>query len=422
MPASQADQGDSDPSRTLGVMRALPAYHRDPYARGMETAVERSEQWDGAPCVILHDTLLYPEGGGQPADHGWINGVAVRQVVKDGDLIRHLLDEPVPCGPAVVELDWHRRFDHMQQHTAQHLLTALAQDRLGWATTAFHLGEIVSDIELQVSDPTLATLEQLSEMATTVIREARPVAVRWVTRDEAKELGPRTRGLPEGLSGPLRLVEITGLDCTTCGGTHVSCTAELETIALVGQEPMRGGTRVYFIAGGRVRRRLAEHEVRSGQLRTLLGAPDHQLPDVVKTKLAQLHLMELRLRRTEDELCRLTALEMLRTPSPLLDAHYPDRDGTFLQRLARSLAEAESAPWALLTASDHHTHTFVLVAPAESAALLARMGREVAAALGGRGGGVERVFQGKAPDLHGRDKALAILRSIAGGPSSAGSG
>lgn len=399
-------------------MQALPGYHRDPYARRLETTVNRSETWDGEPCVILDDTLLYPEGGGQPADRGWINGIAVHHVVRDGDLIRNLLDGPVPRGPAVVELNWDRRFDHMQQHTAQHLLTALAQDRLGWATTAFHLGESVSDIEVQVANPTSEMLDMLAELATAVVREARPVVSRWVTPEDAQELGPRTRGLPEGLSGPLRLVEIAGLDCTTCGGTHVSCTAELETIALVGQEPMRGGTRVYFVAGGRVRRRLADHLVRSSQLRTLLGAPDHHLPEIVGAKLAQLHGMELRLRRTEEELCRLTAQEMLRTPSPLVDAHYPDRDGSFLQRLARRVAAAEPAPWALLTASDGGTHTFALVAPAECAGLLATTGREVAAALGGRGGGVDRVFQGKAPDLSGRNRALAILRAITGDPTS----
>ena len=128
-----------------------PAYERDSFLEELETEVVAVGQERGRPYAVLADTILYPEGGGQPADRGWLGDVAVDDVQRESGVIRHFLEKEVRTGPVRVTLDWERRFDHMQQHTAQHLLTAIAAERFSWTTTAFHLGREVSDIELDTS-------------------------------------------------------------------------------------------------------------------------------------------------------------------------------------------------------------------------------------------------------------------------------
>ena len=123
-------------------------------------------------------------------------------------------------------LDWPRRWDHMQQHTGQHLLTAVASDRFGWQTTAFHLGGEVSDVELAVPSLASADLRALEDVIAEEIRRQRAVSARRVSRETYQALPVRTRGLPADISGEIQLVEIEGLDLNTCGGTHLRSTAE----------------------------------------------------------------------------------------------------------------------------------------------------------------------------------------------------
>ena len=275
----------------------VPAYEREPYRTSLETRVVASGADAGRPWAVLEDTILYPEGGGQPSDRGTLNGVAVLDVQKREGAIRHTLAAPVAEGPADIVLDWERRFDHMQQHTGQHLLSAVAQDRFAWETTAFHLGPDVSDVELAAPSLSPKDLARLEEAVAAEIRAARPVVPRRVSLEEFRTLPVRTRGLPEGFTGDVRLVEIAGVDLNTCGGTHLANTAEIETIPLLWAESLRGGTRVFFAAGGRARRRLRRHEDRNAALRAALGASDEALLDAAKAKLDQLAEAERAVRR-----------------------------------------------------------------------------------------------------------------------------
>jgi alanyl-tRNA synthetase len=386
----------------------LPAYEREPDRTSLETTVVATGADGNRPWVVLLDTILYPEGGGQPADHGTVNGVAVVDVQKKDGAIRHTLAAPVPPGPAAVQLDWGRRFDHMQQHTGQHLLSAVAQDRFGWATTAFHLGPEVSDVELAV--PSLAgdDLARLEEAVAVEIRAARAVVPRLVSFTEFQSLAVRTRGLPEGFTGDVRLVEIAGVDLNTCGGTHLSSTAEIEVVALLSTEALRGGTRVFFAAGGRARRRLRRHEERNAALRATLGAPDEGLVDAAKAKLGQLSDAQKDLRRAEDALAAAAADALLAGTERVACAHWEGRDMAFVQTVARRFAEKAGPRAALVTATKDGSHVFALGA-GEGFGDAQALGREVAALLGGKGGGSGRVFQGKAADLGGAGRAVARL-------------
>ncbi len=389
-------------------MSQLSAYERDPYLRALDARVLDAGD-DGQPFVVLDDTVLYPEGGGQPADRGTVGGVAVLDVQKRDGAIRHRLAAPLRPGPARVELDWARRWDHMQQHTGQHLLTALADTRFGWATTAFHLGPEVCDIELDVPGLAPAQLEALEEAVAAEIRAARPVRARRVAPEAVAGLGVRSRGLPEGFTGEVRLVEIEGLDLNTCGGTHVACTAELEALKLLGTEALRGGTRLFFVVGGRLRRRLEAHERRNAGLRALLGAPDAGLGEAVETKLEQLRQAERKAKALEEELADRVVESLAAREGRLVEHHFEGRDGGFLQKTARRLMELAPAKGVFLTATAGGQHAFVLAAGPGAGLDIAALGRDLAPLLDGRGGGAAGFFQGKAGSLARRAEAVALL-------------
>jgi alanyl-tRNA synthetase len=385
-----------------------PAYEREPYRTSLETAVVGTGVDGARPWAVLADTIFYPEGGGQPADRGTVNGVAVLDVQKKDGAIRHTLASPVAEGPADVRLDWARRFDHMQQHTGQHLLSAVAQDRFGWATTAFHLGPDVSDVELAVASPGADDLVRLEEAVAAEIRAARAVVPRRVSFEEFQSLPVRTRGLPDGFTGDVRLVEIAGVDLNTCGGTHLAGTAEIEAVVLLSAEALRGGTRVFFAAGGRARRRLRRHEERNAALRAALGAPDEGLVEAAKAKLGQLSDAQRDVRRAEDALAAAAADALLAGTERVAHAHWEGRDMAFVQTVARRFAEKAGPRAALVTATKDGSHVFALGA-GEGFGDAQALGRDVAALLGGRGGGSGRVFQGKAADLGGAGRAVARL-------------
>lgn len=392
------------------------AWEVDPYRRELDAEVVISGGEPGAAWAVLTDTVLYPEGGGQPSDHGWINDIPVLAVRRTAEAIVHELAAPVFPGPARVRLDWARRFDHMQQHTAQHLLTALAQDRFGWPTTAFHLGERLSDIELDVPALAIEELRALEEAAAVEIRAARPVCCRWILPEEMPGLAIRTRGLPAGHRGKVRLVEIEGVDLNTCGGTHVACTAELESIVILGTEPMRGGTRVFFAAGGRVRTLVHEQGGVLARLRTLVGAPDEELATVVEAKLEGLRNAERLLRRWRDEAADALGDALAAGGEPLAYRHLQDRDLPFLQRAARRFVALSPAGVVLLTCDTPEGAVFCLASGDAAAVDTAGLASAFTAVAGGRCGGRGRLFQGKVPTFKRREAAVEAVRSALSPP------
>lgn len=390
-------------------MSAPQAYERDPYLTQLPVRVVATGSDEGRAWVVLDDTVLYPEGGGQPADHGRLGEVPVVDVRSVGGRVLHFLAASVPEGPTVLHLDWARRFDHMQQHTGQHLLTAVAADRFGWETTAFHLGPETCDVELAVGAIARAEAEGLEEAVASRIRASLPVTAHRVRPEELEGLGVRTRGLPEGHTGEVRLVEIAGVDRNTCGGTHLRSTAELESLKLLGTERLRGGTRLFFVAGGRVRRRLGAAEERNARLRTLLGAPDAALAEAAAAKLAQLGEAQKALERAEEELAEAKAEALAAAGGVVVDAHFEGRDLGFLGRVAKRFTELPTAGLAFLTGVREGVGVFVLAAGGTSTADVRMLGAAVAHLLAGRGGGSGKLFQGKGSLLR-REEALSLLR------------
>lgn len=390
-------------------MTQPPAYEREPYRRTLAVEIVKAGRDGELDYAVLDDTILYPEGGGQPADRGRLAGVAVVDVQRVDGEIRHVIESAASQGPAELELDWVRRYDHMQQHTAQHLLTAIAAERFGWRTTSFHLGANRCDIELDVESLDAQRLESLEGAAVEVLSSAHPVSARRVSAREYAAMQVRSRGLPQDHRGDVRLVQIDGVDCCTCGGTHLANTAEIETLKLLGTEPMRGGTRLFWIAGGRVRRLLEQHEQRGAQLRELLSTGNEDLVAMTAGKLDRLQQAERRIKALQRQVAEQAARQLSSGGGPVAEAHFQDADPGFLQQIGRQFVRTAGNGVALLTASGSKGDFFLLVAGPDSEVDLRRIGPPIAELLQGRGGGSDSMFQGKAGSLAGRAEAMVLL-------------
>jgi len=375
----------------------------DASLRTLDTTVEACDPaGEGLWAVRLADTVLYPEGGGQPADHGTIGGVAVLDVQRDPAGVVHTTRAPVPTGPSTVAVDWARRFDHMQQHTAQHLITALAHDGLGRPTVAFHLGADGCTLDLAGAPLSPAELRELQRRTNAEIRAARPVTPRVVDAETYAALDVRSRGLPDGHRGDIRLVEIDGLDRNTCGGTHVANTAALQMVALTRTERVKGGCRVHYLAGGRVTDALSERIERERHLTEQLTAPPAEHGALVARLLSDAKARAKQVGALQRELAVHVGRALAGDPAAPPHLH---RDGADLGVL-RAIADAALAvrpDRALLLTGEG---VFLVAGPP---ALVDVAGPRVAAALEGRGGGRGGRFQGKASNLSAAPSAAAAL-------------
>ena len=374
--------------------------------RGLARVLSQEPVEGGGVDVVLDATLLYPEGGGQPSDHGTIAGLPVLGLRRreDGQVL-HRLAQPVE-GEVMVVVDGARRFDHMQQHTGQHLLTAVAERDRGWATTAFHLGPERCDIELDTPALSISDMAALEAACNQIIREARPVTPRVVTPAELARLGARSRGLPEGLVGPIRLVEIAELDLNTCGGTHVSSTAQLQALKLTHTERLRGGTRLHFWVGGRVLSALGRALGVQQELTRLLntGPEDHL---AALERICDEHRQSSKaLQALRVELAAALGAALAEGGEPVLALHRDEADMVFLNAVASAALARRPDALVWLTAGGAEG-VFLLAGPE---AQVKALGPQVAARIEGRGGGARGRFQGKASRLGARDEVLALLR------------
>lgn len=223
-------------------------YYHDSYVTDFDANILRVVSHDGRPAVVLDRTAFYPTSGGQPCDTGTLGTAKVVDVV-DGDdgAIVHVIEGELAPGTVHGAIDWSRRFEHMQQHTGQHVLSAAFERMASARTESFHLGSNSSTIDLS---RTLSSvdLERAETEANRVIWEDRPVNVRFASAEEAASLPLRK---DSDRTGTLRLIEVPDFDLSACGGTHVARTGAIGAIVVASSERFRGGTRVEFLCGVR---------------------------------------------------------------------------------------------------------------------------------------------------------------------------
>ena len=369
-------------------------YYTEPSRRAFEATVTRTGERDGRPLVTLDRTAFYPTSGGQPFDTGRLGSVEVVETIDEDDDIVHVVSAPVAPGTRVRgEIDWARRFDHMQQHTGQHVLSAAFDRLFENRTTSFHMGAEVSTIDL-AREATSDELERAVAEANHVVWEDREVSVRFVSAGEAARLPLRKEPVREGT---LRLVEISDFDLSACGGTHVSRTGAIGMIAVTQSERFRGGSRITFACGSRALRVFRGYrDAVAGAVRVLSVLP-HELPSAVER--AQLDSKDLRktVSRLQGELAGHEASRLLEDAALVGDRRVVVQalegwDAAGLKAIASSLVARSGVVAVLVSARNP---VAVVVARSQDAALDSSKGlRMLLDRFGGRGGGRPELAQG----------------------------
>lgn len=256
----------------MGVTERL--YYSDSYLTDFSADI--IETADNGHRIYLDRSAFYPTSGGQLFDQGTLGSSNVTEVVDENDRVAHLVDISLPCGSVEGKVDWTRRFDHMQQHTGQHLLSAVFAERFGLETISVHFGEQAATIDLNTPAIDAKVIAQAERLANEEIVRNRPVLISF-------EDAATTQGLRKASdrTGNLRIISIEGLDRSACGGTHVRATGEIGVILLGKTEKVRNATRVEFTCGLRA---IAVTRADSAALREQISSYQARLSEAEKDR------------------------------------------------------------------------------------------------------------------------------------------
>ena len=395
-------------------------YYDDSVLREFDALVvscEKSTHRGGKPAfeVVLDETAFYPTSGGQPHDIGRLDDAEVLDVRDDGEDIVHIVDRGFQLGKAHGCISWPRRLDHMQQHTGQHLLSAVFQERFGLSTVSFHLGSETSTIDLRGQEPTEQILEGAERAANDVIYDDRPVTVRYGTAEKLAQLGVRKE---VDRAGILRAIEIEGVDLQPCGGTHVKRTAQIGMILVLRCSKIRQDWRVEFACARRAER------IARADARLLRGAAERlscAAEDVVAAAERAVAERDAHFKNARALAQRLAEADAAAT----LQAQSADANG--LRVIARQFQEEALAEYlgSFATALAKTEGTVALLARFPCGHLIFAQHptagkdmnsvlKQVVERFGGKGGGTRDFARGKLNDAARGEEALKFAESLLG--------
>ncbi len=346
-------------------------------------------------AVGLDRTAFYPEGGGQPSDRGFIGKIPVLHVAKGEDYPIHYTPEPLEPGTDVIcRVDWERRFDYMQQHTGQHLLSSVLMERGNWATVSVHQGEEYTSIEVEgeeISDEDLAEVERETNR---LIASNLPVKTFWV---EEGDLGNYPLRRPPKVTGTIRLVQIGRVDCVPCGGVHTSTTAEVGLVFYLGREKIRGRVRTLWKIGERAFVQMRENQRILSGLGVRYSVPPADLEERLDGVDRELFDREGEIRQLKGELLthRLSGLKDRIDDKGILTAVISTEDKKFLQTAAMALLEEENCRLVVLVNDRDGELQWVIGSQDENALDFGAVRSEMLPLIKGKGGGRSPLWQGR---------------------------
>ena len=382
-------------------------YYEDPYLVEFEAHVVEVRRLDGALAAVLDATAFYPTGGGQPHDVGTLGKVNVVQVetAADGQVL-HFVDGGINAERVLGKVNWERRFDHMQQHTGQHILSQAFVEVVGAETVGFHLGDSVSTLDLDAAPLSSDQVAEAERRANEVTLACQPVNARFVGNQELA--GMPLRKAP-AVEGQVRIVQIGEFDWSPCGGTHVSNTGQVGTVKVARVERRKETSRIYFLCGWR-----AWHDYRAKQeiLSSLSGhlttGQDQLMPSVLRlearAKTLQKALYDAKVQSLEHEVPGWIEKAEMIGDMRVVRLVFDDREIGLLKETARRLV-SQPGVVALLATRDDRTQ-FVFARSGNLSVDVGAVMRAACSAAGGRGGGRPAIAQGGVTDVSQTDRAL----------------
>lgn len=377
-------------------------YYTDAYLREFDARVV--EMADAGRRVYLDRTAFYPTSGGQLFDLGKLGGVAVTDVVDEEDRIAHLLAGPLSAESVRGEIDWERRYDLMQQHTGQHLLSAVFEELFGYKTVSVHMGTDNCTVDLAAAQVSERQLAQAEIRCAEIVAEARATQITF--EDAAAGLRKES-----ARTGTLRVVSINGVDRSACGGTHVRNSAEIGLVLTGKTEKIRNSTRVEFACGFRaLRRARADGQLLAAITQALL-LPAVHAPEQIAALQEQNKTLDKERGRLATELAKREGRELyVATESDAAGLRRALQRGAIddaMRARAQAFVQGERA---LFVAISENPPSVLFAASADAGVNAGERMKAALAVGGGRGGGNPALAQGSVPDAAALEKVVALLQ------------
>ncbi|NOK58875.1 MAG: alanyl-tRNA editing protein [Chloroflexi bacterium AL-W] len=381
-------------------------YFSDPYLPHFSARVSARKRHGEAHMIALDQSAFYPESGGQPADHGVLNGIPVVDVQSDDGVVWHTLAAPLTDDQVRGEIDWGRRFDHMQQHHGQHLLSAAFEQLSHVQTVSFHLGTASSTVDLATATLPHDQVVAAEDLVNRIIWESRPVLARFVTAEELKTLPLRK---PPVVKGPVRIVSVPDFDHSACGGTHPHTTGGVGLLHVRRWERRGETIRVEFLCGARA---LHDYRHRDGIV-TRLATQASVGIDEIEATVERLREAEERSRKqlakAQQQLIGYEALALIERAhiagiTRVVQHVFDNREMSDIRLLAQHIAENGCV--ALFGVRNGQRGQVLLASGPNAAVNCNRLLRDTLANFVGRGGGQAILAQGGIPDA---DRLAEVL-------------
>ncbi|XP_013188552.2 alanine--glyoxylate aminotransferase 2, mitochondrial [Amyelois transitella] len=361
--------------------------------------------------VTLENTILFPAGGGQPHDIGWLDGKEVVQVLRKGDEALHFTTEPLEVGATVnMRINWERRLDHMQQHSGQHLLSAILEKEYNLPTTSWWLGADECYVELSSTEVSNDTVLAVEERCNALIRDAIPVTVKFCKADNPDLNEAHTRGLPKDCMATIRIICIGDIDENMCCGTHVSNLSQLQMIKLLGTEPgKKGKTNLKFVVGNRVTRLFQRMLDREKALTGLLKNEPNKHEELVTKLQKNLKVTNKNLQNVLSDLAQFEIDRIKATdPKPKYVFMFKKEATPEFNRAICKGLEKEGLFMFLASEDPDKSKEgqIIIQGPEEHCNVL---GQQITELLKGKGAFKNGKFQGKAGDLGGINKCKKLI-------------
>lgn len=361
-------------------------YYEDAYLTEFDARIVERREIEGRTAIVLDRTAFYPEAGGQSSDRGTLNGVAVVDVVEDGGTILHVLAAPVDAEPVHGTIDRARRFDRMQQHSGQHILSQAFYEVLKGATFSFHIGDEVSSLEIGVPKISDADLDRVEARANAVVFEDLEIKTYFVPEEEIGTV-PLRKPPKKGEGGMIRVVEVDRFDHSACGGTHCRRAGEVGLIKVVKWEKIRGNLRFEFICGGRALRDYQEKTRTARHAAAAFSVAERDVPAAIDKAQAEIKALKKRTRRLEERVAAFEAGQMAKeAKGKVIREVFEDRSPEEARFLALNIIR--QGEFVVLFAAPGEGRSHIILAASEALGLDARtLIPAIAGVLEARGGG-----------------------------------
>lgn len=360
-------------------------YYKSAYIREFESRVLACEESKGAWNVELESTAFYPEGGGQPADHGMLGDSKVIDVHEKDGIILHTCDRPLEIGTTVKgTIDWERRFDHMQQHSGEHIVSGMLCSAFNCDNIGFHMGEQIIQIDYN-ADISWNDILKIEANANRYIWENHAFAEMWPSADERKQLSYRSK---KELEGDVRITSFPGADICACCGTHVNSSSEVGLVKLLSVQKIKEGVRIEMLSGKRAFEYLSKTwEQNQGISKELSAKPVETLNAVIRMK-DELGQLRFRLNSIEQQSLERISCEYADQENPLVITE--DLEADNVRRLCDMVAE-KSTGCCKVFAGSGCSYKFAVINKGQD---IREFIKEMNTALNGRGGGRDGFAQG----------------------------